>query len=247
MKSLVSLLLSAFVASAAYADVTEHFEHTYPLSAEGIVNLENVNGTVEITGWDRNEVSVVADKTAKTADDLTRIAITIDATSERFSVKTERAKTSFLKRTWKGQVYYHLKVPVRARLDKISVVNARLVIRDVSGPMTLETVNGDIDARGVTANGRFKSVNGSLSVSYAQIADVSEINFDTVNGSCTLITPAQAPLRIEGHSVNGGVHCDFPVTVEKSGHGNFRAHSGEGGPLVRFNGVNGSMTVKSKS
>lgn len=212
-----------------------------------MINVENVNGNVDITGWDKNEVSVVAEKSAPTAEDLARIAITVDATADRFSIKTERSKSSWWGKNWKGEVHYHIKVPAHAKIDKVSVVNARVAVRDVLGPMTLETVNGDIDARGVAAQGRFKSVNGSMSATYAQLTNVTDIDFHTVNGSCTLIVPAQAQLQIEGHSVNGGVHCDFPVTVEKSGHGNFRAHSGDGGPMVRFHSLNGGMSVKSKS
>nr|MBA3804147.1 hypothetical protein [Acidobacteriota bacterium] len=36
----------------------EEFHQTYPLAADGRVSLENINGSVTISTWDRNEVKV---------------------------------------------------------------------------------------------------------------------------------------------------------------------------------------------
>ena len=35
---------------------TEEFHKVYPLSAQGRIDIENINGPVHITGWDRPEV-----------------------------------------------------------------------------------------------------------------------------------------------------------------------------------------------
>src|SRR5579884_2193461 len=40
------------------------FEQSYPLHAGGSFLLENVNGSVEVDGWDRDEVEVRAVKVA---------------------------------------------------------------------------------------------------------------------------------------------------------------------------------------
>ena len=39
------------------------FEHSYPLAPGGSFLLENVNGSVQVEGWDRDEVEVEAVKT----------------------------------------------------------------------------------------------------------------------------------------------------------------------------------------
>src|SRR5258708_30954038 len=45
-------------------EVREEFHQTYPLSANGRVTVENLNGSVRIAVWDRNEVKVDAVKRA---------------------------------------------------------------------------------------------------------------------------------------------------------------------------------------
>jgi hypothetical protein len=41
---------------------TEEFHQSYPISANGQIELHNINGPVEIKAWDRNEVKVDAIK-----------------------------------------------------------------------------------------------------------------------------------------------------------------------------------------
>ena len=61
--TLGALMALGLTASAA-AQVTEEFHRTVPLSANGRVSLDNVNGNVTITGWDRNDVQIDAVKKA---------------------------------------------------------------------------------------------------------------------------------------------------------------------------------------
>src|ERR1700690_924479 len=58
--------IAALVFPAAAAD--ENFYHTYPLAAGGSFALENVNGSVQVEGWSRDEVEVRAVKTAARSD-----------------------------------------------------------------------------------------------------------------------------------------------------------------------------------
>ena len=39
-------------------DETERFSQTYPLSANGRVSVSNVNGSITLDTWDRNEVKL---------------------------------------------------------------------------------------------------------------------------------------------------------------------------------------------
>jgi len=43
---------------------TEEFHQSYPISANGRIELHNINGPVEIKAWDRNEVKIDAIKRA---------------------------------------------------------------------------------------------------------------------------------------------------------------------------------------
>ncbi|MBI2515294.1 MAG: DUF4097 family beta strand repeat protein [Opitutae bacterium] len=239
----------ATLAPFASATVTEKFSQTYPLAADGTIHLDGVNGSVEITAWDRNEVSLEAEKRAPDEDNLRRIRIEVDATSGRLAIKTRyEKKHGFL---WfagntRGEVRYKLMVPAGARLDKIDVVNADITVQGVKGYVNLDTVNGAIEARGLGNAGRFDTVNGSIKVDYDSFKFAGKVVLDTVNGSCRITVPKDAGFELNADSVNGRIHCDLPITLERSGSRHLRGTVGGGGVQLKLDSVNGSLTVNSK-
>src|SRR5687767_1756515 len=68
-------------------DETERFEQTYALNASGRVSVSNVNGSITIEAWDRNEVKLVAVKTADTRERLNEVEIKIDSRPEYLRVE----------------------------------------------------------------------------------------------------------------------------------------------------------------
>jgi len=88
MKTLATLLSLTLACSAAFADVTETIEKSIPLSPKGSIELGNVNGSIEISAWDKNELSLVAEKRAKSDEDLQRIEVKIDETPDRITIET---------------------------------------------------------------------------------------------------------------------------------------------------------------
>jgi DUF4097 and DUF4098 domain-containing protein YvlB len=238
----IFLLLAALSSLSLSAKVTENFAQNYPISPTGTIQVENVNGSVDIIAWEKNEVQLEAVKTAPAKEDLDHIHLKIEASPDRLSVKTEYDRKRFLG-NYKGEVKYTLHVPAHAQLDAIRTVNAGMHIQNVLGPVNLHSVNGPLRAEGLSAAGHFESVNGGMDVSYASLSGVDNLELHTVNGGCTLTLPKDAAFELNSHTVNGGVHSDDALKVTKSGKGHFRA--GTGGPSINFHSVNGGLHLRS--
>src|SRR5581483_2517196 len=56
--ALFAVVLS--VAAVPGFSITKDFNQSYPLETGGSFELQNVNGAVEVQGWDRNEVEIHA-------------------------------------------------------------------------------------------------------------------------------------------------------------------------------------------
>src|SRR5579864_8193345 len=69
--------------------LTEEFHQTYPLTADGRVGLDNINGAVHISSWDRNEVKVDAIKYADTKERLDEAKIEIDSGKDYLAIRTK--------------------------------------------------------------------------------------------------------------------------------------------------------------
>lgn len=241
-----SYLFALCFATAVFADeprVTETFSHTYPLTANGSLHLENSNGAVEISGWEKNEVSVEAVKTAPTAEDLARVHIKVETAPDRLSVTSEYDKKWYLVGSWRGDVRYTLRVPFGTTLQDVSVINGDLKVSDVKGPLTLKTLNGRIEANSVSATSRFETVNGPITVLYAQLTGVDTITLRTVNGECSLTLPKDSAYALNSKSVSGSVRTDCALKIEKTGLGQLQARTGEGGPTIHFQSVNGGLAI----
>ena len=251
MKSIALLTALISLVSVARATVTETFTHTYPLTADGVIRVENVNGGINLAAWDKPEVSLVAEKRAKDDDGLKRIEIIIEAEPARFSVKTKLAKKtgwSFFG-NWNdnSSVRYKLMVPVGARLEKIDTVNSDITITGVHGSVNLDTVNGSIEATGLMGDARLDSVNGSLRAGFDSLENVHEVKLDSVNGRAEITLPKGASASIKTSSVNGSSRVDQPIKLSKSGRRSLAGDIGAGGgPRIEIETVNGSISVREK-
>lgn len=236
-------LAISLIATAASAKVTEKFSQSYPLDANGSIHLENVNGSVEIIAWDKNEVALEAEKTAHNDEGLSRMHLKIESSSRRLTVKTEYERKWRFWESMNAQVHYKLMVPAGATIDRIDVVNAGIRVSGMRGEVTLEAVNGGIDAEGLTGSGRFRTVNGSVRVTYAAMPAAGGIVLKTVNGTCKLTLPPEAAFDLDTDTVNGRITCDFPITLESSGKRELRGTVNGGGTRVKLDSVNGSLSV----
>src|SRR5436309_11689968 len=189
--TLCALLLAVAQGHAAEnrGQFTEEFHQTYALAAGGRVALDNINGSVHITGWDRNEVKVDAVKYARSKERLDEAKILIDASKDYISIRTEYPdhNLTFRDDDWDNpaSVEYTLTVPRTARLDEIKLINGSLDIAGVSGEVNASCINGRLDAHNLAGRARLSTINGKLEARFDQLAGNS-VELNSVNGSVDL-------------------------------------------------------------
>jgi hypothetical protein len=242
-----------FAVSAQASDwpgkVTEEFHHTYPLTANGRIQLENVNGDVHITAWDKNEVQVDAVKYANSQERLNEVKIEVDASSDFVEIKTHY-RDHDLTFNWGGRnnpasVAYTLMVPRNARLDEIQLVNSALDIHGVAGEVRASCVNGHITAQGLQGRTELSGVNGKMEVQFDRLSS-STIDLSSVNGPLELTLPSDAKADIEASTVSGGIEDDFGLQVIHHhwvGH-DLHGQLGGGGTRVKLSNVNGRISIR---
>ena len=223
---------------------TEEFHQTYPLSANGRIELQNINGPVRISVWDRDEVKVDAIKRAGSKHDLDEVQIRIDAGKNSLSIRTEYARHDH---TWTrndpGSVDYALTVPRNSRLDEISLVNGDLDIEGVSGEVRASCVNGRLQARSLGGRAELSTVNGKLEANFDRLSSPVEVS--SVNAKVLLTLPSDAKADIEATTVSGSISNDFGIRVANHkwvGH-ELNGELGGGGTRVQVNNVNGRIEI----
>src|SRR5467141_3658093 len=116
----LGVLLSAVLWAVPSFAISKDFNQSYPLQPGGTFELQNVNGTVEVQGWDRDEVEIHAVKTAKQREsDLDRVSIEVDARADAISVVTRYPQNEGVE----VAVEYTVHVPHFAHLEHLATVN----------------------------------------------------------------------------------------------------------------------------
>ena len=232
-------------------ELREEFHQTYPLSANGRVSLENLNGGVQIKVWDRAAVQVDAVKKAFRKDRLAEAKIVVNATEEYLRIETEYPYQNMNFRSDERRyenpatVEYALTVPRRAVLESIELVNGSIDIEGVEGNVKASSVNGRLTARGLGGESRLSTVNGPLQVSFTNLDQAKPIELISVNGPLVLVIPSNANASVRASTVHGGISTDFGLHVK---HGEYVGHSmdgqiGTGGPKIKLSNVNGPIRV----
>jgi DUF4097 and DUF4098 domain-containing protein YvlB len=242
------LLVGQAQASGHPGNLTEEFHHTYPISSDGRVELDNINGAVRITGWDRNEVKVDAVKYADSKDQLDDAQIQVSAGSNYVSIHTEYHSHNHYFGTGhdSASVEYTLTVPRGARLDEIKLVNGPLDIEGVSGEVRASCVNGQMSAQGLHGRTELSSVNGHMEVHFDGLNN-SPVDLSSVNGSLELVLPSDAKAEIEASTVSGGIENDFGLHANRHqyvGHSLDGELGGGGGARIKLSNVNGRIEIR---
>ena len=146
----------------------EEFHQTYPLGTDGRVSLENINGAVHVTAWDRDEVKVDAVKSAYRRDRLDEAKIEVRSDGNSLHIETDYPNGPQHFTNGEGRennpatVEYTLTVPRNARLDSIELINGDLDIEGVTGDVKASSINGRLTARGLQGTTKLSTVNGEI-------------------------------------------------------------------------------------
>jgi DUF4097 and DUF4098 domain-containing protein YvlB len=223
---LVSLTLPAWAA-------THPFSAQKPADPAGTVEVVNVEGTIEISGWDQPTVDV----SGTIGEKVERVDVTSSANHTTVRVVLPSGNS------WNGDSSANLKirVPQKSALE-VSLVSADLRVSGVTGNQHLQTVSGDIagdasgelqintvsgDVRLATRNSheaQIKTVSGDVNITGADgnvqvntvsgdamltLGTLSRGHFESVSGDVSVTSAALAASgQLEATSVSGdlGVH-----------------------------------------
>jgi tRNA A-37 threonylcarbamoyl transferase component Bud32 len=232
----------------------QDFNQTLPLTANGRFSLDNVNGRIEIAGWDRNEVAIKALKHGKTRESVEAAKIIINSSPDEIVIHTEQpSSVTGFPWSWlwsknskrnDGIVDYAIQIPQNARLKNISSVNGHIVIEDVSGDIEASTVNGETQISGAAGDLKLSTVNGRIEAQLASLGRSQSVSLDAVNGQLEAILPSNADAEVSASTLNGGISSEFASLVVKKEFpvgSNLKGKLGNGGAQVKASTVNGGI------
>jgi DUF4097 and DUF4098 domain-containing protein YvlB len=247
MKTNRFVLACIAAGSLSVADAATPVDETRSMPADGRVQIDNMAGSIEITGWDRSEVSI----RGELGDGVEELEIS--ESSQGVAVRVRNRKN----RRFVEETRLRLQVPVAASviaegvsadieasgLDGGNLVfntvsgdiradarTPRVEIESVSGDVTfrgqasrasVETVSGEIDLQGIEGEVRIATVSGGVELAGSGIAIA---RFETVSGDVELRLDVADDGRLNADSMSG----DVTIVLPSHQQGDFSAQTYSG-------------------
>ena len=235
-------ILVASLALAGGAAQASDFQQQVAADPRGEVDVSNVSGSIEITGWDQSTVAVTADSD--------RVKVTSEHGRTQVCVMYHESDGCNSPGGFRGgsSVSLEVRVPRGSELE-VSGVSADITTRGVSGAQELHSVSGDINAELGSGNDEVNSVSGTINLRGSDqdgtlhVASVSgnlsvtsvagELEARTVSG--TLRAQLSVARSVRLHTTNGDISLDARLasggsveTDTVSGDQNMRVSSSAG-------------------
>ena len=241
---LLVLGILAWAAMSAAAAPPQSWTARYPLPAGGQVAVANVQGSIEVEGWDRAEVELTV-TTSGGGEEAGPGDVAIQVEPQGNSL---RVRTLYPRETESPvQVDYRLRVPRQVRLQDLRTVSGDITVRNVEGPVEAHTLSGDIEQTGVAGSVLAQTVNGNVSVflrALPEPGDRGEVRLETINGDLYLLLPDQAEADLELSTVAGRIESEMLFLAGGPGDANtLRTRLGRGGTPVRLRTIRGDIHV----
>lgn len=238
--ALFALIFSVAWGVPSFA-ISKEFNQSYPLQSGGSFELQNVNGTVDVQGWDRDEIEIHAVKIAKQKEaDLDRVSIEVSAKPDSVSVATRYPQDEGVEVI----VEYTVHVPHGAHVEHLGTVNGTLRVAGVEEIGDLHGVNGSIEVYEGGGAVHAHTTNGNLHLELSHICPVNGATAETTNGSILLALPTDTQADLEARSMNGTFFSELPLSLQSTQRPReMRGTLGRGGPPIKLRTVNGGIRV----
>jgi hypothetical protein len=224
---------------AAVSRYSRDFHSSYPLKPDGRLEVENFNGSIEVSGWDQPTVDISGTKYGPTQEAADSLRVDIENSPDSVSVRVVRP---FERRNNLG-ARLAIKIPRDAILDRITTSNGHIRTMDGAGPARLHTSNGSIRVEDLRGGLNAETSNGPLDISLGP--DFSgNLRASTSNGSITLRAASEPNARVTARTSNGSIHCDFDMRVQgEIGRNRLDGTLGRGGGLIELSTSNGTIRL----
>jgi len=251
----------------------ETIRKTFSLSAaHKALEVDNVFGSIEVTGGQGDQVQLVVNKTiraeSKDRMEAAKKDVKLDVTDQPDLLKLYvdgpfRCHCDDGCNGWHGDRGYMVKmdftlqVPRNVDIRLKTVNSGHINVRDIAGSFSVHNVNGGIEMLDIAGSGQARTVNGPVRVTFRENPR-EKSDFGTINGNVelTFVRGLAADFRFK--TMNGQIYTDFemtslptrPVSSEQhNGHFVYRSDRftggrvGAGGPEIKADNLNGDIRV----
>jgi len=242
--------VSAARAQAEASDATR-WSWRGAVAAGKTLEIKGINGSVRAEAGTGSQVEVTAEKTAR-HDDPADVRIEVVEHGGNVTICAVYPGRSNTCEPGDGghmnvhdndvQVRFVARVPAGVAF-RGQTVNGSVEASGLTGAVDLSTVNGGVDIETASGDASGTTVNGAVRATLRGQGR-EPLRFSTVNGSIDVTVASGLNADFSAETVNGTIQSDFPVTLQgRINPRHLSGRIGQGGRSLRFSTVNGGIRL----
>jgi hypothetical protein len=254
-RSAITIGAIALAVVTSTASAQQPWQWNGRVDAGKAIEIKGVNGGIRAVAGNSDEVRVTATKSAKRSDPAeVRIEVVPHAGGVTICAvyPTTRGEPNECRPGEGGrmnvqnndvQVEFVVQVPPRVNFVGRSV-NGAIEATGLSSAVDANTVNGAINIS-TAAVARANTVNGTINAELGRADWTGSLAFNTTNGNITISLPGNLNAQLTASTVNGDIETGFPIEVRgRFGPRRLTGTVGSGGRELSLNTVNGNITIQ---
>ena len=154
-------------------------------------------------------------------------------------------------------------VPKHSSLELRTIGGGMISVEDVDGEIDANALAGNIDLRNVSGSVVAHSLNGEIKATLDRVDSSKPMSFSTMNGNIDVTLPDNVRATVRMKTDNGDIYSDFDVKLEGETHitsdtdrrgtahhyrmdRTIRGTINGGGPEYQFTSFNGNILIRKK-
>lgn len=191
----LALMLALAITLLAWPTLasTRDVDHTVKAKANGTVTVENIAGSIEVIGWDRNEVHVEG----TISGDVEEVEISVGRSIQIEVVYPRNQKNM------RGEAILVIHVPAGSDVV-VECITAEVTITGISGEVEAESISAGVSVAGDCEVVSAESISGDV---FVDCPKAIEISLGSISGSVEAIG---GTCDVEAESISGNIDltCD---------------------------------------
>jgi hypothetical protein len=238
----LSLALLLLPAAPSRSDVTDRIERVIPVPPGTPISAQITIGRLQVSGWERNEVSVEIVRSAVDAQRLALIPAHVEQGADGVIVRAVQADGGHDARL-RTDVVLH--VPAAAPVRDAAVFEGRIELSDLRTACAARLERGDITGTRLAGVVRLETAIGNIRLAAATLSRDGTLRLRTFNGDVALeLAGAPAHARILALSMGGRIRSEIPLALKERWGPRFgEATLGNGEPVISIDVVNGNVAI----
>ena len=225
------------------------FRRTVELAAGGTVSLENDYGNVEVTGWEKDSVEVVAQTSAKEPKKERKVrAYGFWEIKPDVEIKTTDGGLTIRTGPFEGPgdipaVDYVIRVPNSVILREIRVGEGNLTVSDVFGRLEASLEKGDLSVANFSGSVDVSVGAGNVDVEVLDLRGEDSISLSSGKGDIVVHLESGTAAAVEAEAPRGDVRSDFDLGV-KTPASSVKGRIGQGGAEINLKASDGAIEIR---